>query len=109
VDPVTGEAVKLEPEFAEMSRRPGIGYQWFRNHWTDVYAARDGIVVSGKVVPAPRYYDKKLEEIRPYLMRSKREVRALVAWDKRGNRTPYHLAASEAMAKSLQSMRKDKL
>jgi len=64
VDSRTGEIVQLVPEFGHMSLKPGIGFEWFKKYWKDVFAARDGVVMpGGHVMPAPRYYWKLLESI----------------------------------------------
>lgn len=57
----TGEVIQLEPEFAVMSRRPGIGHDWFAKYRDDVFP-HDDVIVKGRQVKPPRYYDK-LEEI----------------------------------------------
>lgn len=63
VDWRTGEIVEVRPEFARMSLKPGIGYEWFRKYWREVYGPRDGVVLrGGRSVPPPRYYDKLLLE-----------------------------------------------
>lgn len=46
------------PEFAEMSRKPGIASGWFDKYHTDVFP-HDRVVVRGRPRPVPRYYDKK--------------------------------------------------
>lgn len=64
VDVATGEILQLRPEFGKMSLKPGIGYDWFRKYWKEVYLARDGVVLhGGRTVPAPRYYDKLLLDL----------------------------------------------
>jgi hypothetical protein len=47
------------PEFALMSRRPGIGSKWLEKYFTDVYP-KDFTTVNGRKMKPPRYYDKKL-------------------------------------------------
>lgn len=109
VDPTTGETVELVPEFARMSRNPGIGSQWFEKYWTDVYAARDGVVLPGGVtVPPPRYYDKKLEALDPSLMLSKRLARAHLS-DRARQSDGASLASQELVAISRARLKKDKL
>ena len=44
------------PEFALMSRRPGIGEPWLQKWHTDVYP-HDFVVVNGKKCKPPKYYD----------------------------------------------------
>ncbi|WNK14694.1 MAG: replication initiator protein [Microvirus sp.] len=63
VDLKSGEIVDVTPEFGRMSNRPGIGATWFDKYWTDVYAARDGVVVDGKTLRPPRYYDERLAKL----------------------------------------------
>ncbi len=56
VDPVTGELGSRVPEFCTMSRRPGIGADWFDLFHSDVYPS-DEVTVRGAVCKPPRYYD----------------------------------------------------
>lgn len=67
VDLNTGEIIDVTPEFGRMSLRPGIGAPWFAKYWRDVYLARDGVVVDGKTIAPPRYYDKRLAATNPTL------------------------------------------
>jgi len=60
VDPVTGEVFKLKPEYTTMSRRPGIGKSWFERFGTDVFP-KDEVVVRGKKLRPPKYYDSLYE------------------------------------------------
>lgn len=50
-----------EPEFALMSRRPGIGSLWFEMYSGDVYPT-DEIIQEGVPIQVPRYYDTLLEK-----------------------------------------------
>lgn len=64
VDVGTGEVVVREPEFAQMSRRPGIGAGWFDRFGEELEP--DGTVIeSGKEVPMPRYYRKLMDSSSP--------------------------------------------
>lgn len=55
----TGEVFTVEPEFALMSRRPGIGASWFDEYSGDVYPA--GYVrIAGKKRRVPRFYKERL-------------------------------------------------
>lgn len=91
----TGEIVDVVPEFGRMSLRPGIGYPWFQKYWKDVYAARDGVIVEGKKVPPPRYYDRLLEEMVPLLKDEKEFDRYLRGLKFLEDSTPDRLAARE--------------
>jgi hypothetical protein len=63
VYPITGEIVKLTPEFARMSLKPAIGKDWITKFTTDVFNGHgsDSVIMQGgfKMKP-PRYYDKWL-------------------------------------------------
>ena len=45
----TGELAKVEPEYATMSRRPGIGREWYEEYKNDVFPS-DEVPVVGKGV-----------------------------------------------------------
>lgn len=64
VDPVTGELVQLEPEYATMSRRPGIGAAWYEKYGKQTYR-HDEVVMRGHPMKPPRYYDVQLERDDP--------------------------------------------
>ena len=68
----TGEIVDVSPEFGRMSLRPGIGALWFDRYWRDVYAARDAVILEGKAVRPPRYYDERLRKL-PNLVSDNKE------------------------------------
>lgn len=57
-----------EPEFAQASRKPGLGYDWLIKNFSDVYPSDEVVVVNSKSsfkLRPPRYYDKILKEIDP--------------------------------------------
>lgn len=59
--PFTGEIFyELQPEYATMSRRPGIGKPWLEKFSSDVYPD-DFVVINGKQMRPPKYYDKAFE------------------------------------------------
>ena len=64
VDLDTGEVIEVLPEFAHGSNRPGIGKSWFDKYWKDAFPS-DFLVVKGKKVPVPRYYEKLYERRDP--------------------------------------------
>lgn len=57
----------VEPEFAVMSRRPGIGSRWFDEHKID--CNKDFLNVEGTKTGVPSYYRKKLKEENPVIAR----------------------------------------
>jgi hypothetical protein len=52
------------PEFALMSRRPGIGSAWFEKFTKDVYP-KDFFTIRGVKYRPPRYYDDLMEKKSP--------------------------------------------
>lgn len=68
---LNGEAGKLkyegiQPEFINMSRRPGIGSDWFNKYHSDVYPYDRVIIVDNDKVRKlrpPRYYDKLYDDM----------------------------------------------
>lgn len=64
VDVDSGEVFGVVPEFAQMSRRPGIGSRWFSRFGGEL--ERNGkVVVAGKESPMPRYYRKLMDKSSP--------------------------------------------
>lgn len=60
-----GELQIKEPEYNQMSRRPGIAFEWFKKYKNDVFP-NDYVVIRGQKVKPPKYYDKKLKEFDPF-------------------------------------------
>jgi len=58
VDPATGEIITRLPEYITMSLKPAIGQGWFDQFSSDVYPD-DFVVVRGKTIRPPRFYDRK--------------------------------------------------
>mgnify|MGYP000338539478 CR=1 FL=1 len=59
------------PEFARMSRRPGIGAGWLEKYKADVYSG-DFCIINGSKIRPPRYYDEQLEEEKLRSLKKKR-------------------------------------
>ena len=53
----------IQPEFSHISN--GLGLEWFKQYATDAYP-HDYVVIDGKKLKPPRYYDKKLAELGLY-------------------------------------------
>ena len=60
VDLATGEVSDLLPEYTTMSRRPGIGREWYERYREDVFPD-DEVVLRGRFMNPPRYYDSLYE------------------------------------------------
>lgn len=61
----TGEVThEYLPEYTTMSRRPGIGRNWFLQ-WKDDVFPRDKVVLRGQEMRPPRYYDTIFEHLYP--------------------------------------------
>lgn len=55
-----GECFDRRPEFAVMSRRPGIGATYYERFGDEVRNL-DSVVINSKVVRPPKYYDRRTE------------------------------------------------
>ena len=64
----------LEPEFVVMSRRPGLGAEWWRRYGADT-SRHDNVIMGGKEVKLPRFYDKKIEQADPARLAELRRAR----------------------------------
>lgn len=53
-----------EKEFSLMSRRPGIGYNWY-NDYRDETFQHNSVIVNGRERVPPRYYKNKFKEYDP--------------------------------------------
>jgi hypothetical protein len=55
------------PEYATMSRRPGIGQRWYEKYKNDLYGQGNDhcVIRNGVVVKPPKYYDKLKEMEEP--------------------------------------------
>lgn len=68
--PVNGEYYRIDPEFAVMSRRPGIGDGWFNKYKSDCFPS-DYLIIEGKKVGVPAYYTRKLADQGERLLKPK--------------------------------------
>lgn len=57
-----GEIYCLQPEFTNMSRRPGIGADFFHKFSKEIYD-HDSVIMNGVEVRPPRYYDVRMAAI----------------------------------------------
>lgn len=61
-DQETGECFDLQPEYATMSRRPGIARLHVEKYLKEIYI-RDSVVSRGHEAKPPRFYDNVLAEL----------------------------------------------
>lgn len=81
----------IAPEFVRMSRRPGIGTNWYDRYSGDIL--RSGhLVVRGHKSSVPRFYNLKLEVQNPQRFSLMREKRLVSIADKWRDNTPARLA-----------------
>lgn len=103
-----GEVHTLHPEYATMSRRPGIGKLHFDRHHREIYP-QDEIIVRGVRCKPPKFYDRQLEKLDPKayeLLKDQREC-ALMLSPTREHRTPARLEVRHVVKRaSIQSLRR---
>lgn len=65
-----------EPEFGLMSRKPGIGREWYERYKDEVYR-QDSVVVNGKEMRPPKYYDNLMSEEDDKLLKRLKAARVI--------------------------------
>lgn len=107
IHPETGEIFYLQPEYITMSRRPGIGKEWFDKYVKDTYKD-DFVIHDGRKHMPPTYYDKELERYDSelfHIVKTNRKRNALLTAD---NATPDRLRVRETVLKSrLSQLKRD--
>lgn len=78
------EKLGVEPEFVNMSRRPGIGAYFFDDNYTKIY--QDGRIIlpaiskdKPNIQSIPKYFDKKMSDLDPLTLSKVKVQRQLVA------------------------------
>lgn len=94
IDEDTGEIIKMQNEFTDMSRRPGIAKTWWDKHKTDVYPD-DFIVLNNKKMKPPKYYSKRYEIEYPEDSEKIKTKQKQDGWRKRQNSTCERLQVRE--------------
>lgn len=97
-DKETGEIHQLEPEFALMSRRPGIGKKWFDKYYRDTN--KDFITVNKQKVKIPKYYDTLREKFDGEFFEGIKHERRRKAAQNKGDNTQTRLAQKEQVTKA---------
>lgn len=108
INPLTQQLVRQAPEFALMSRMPGLGSGWFDKFKSDVFPS-DFIIMNGTKKPVPEYYLKKLaEEDQTIFKRSRKAANKFKQehQDERKRRlTARRVIRDQALTKLLRSMK----
>lgn len=97
VNPLTGEVSRRRSEFVAMSRRPGIGAEWYARFGADLFP-HDVAVQEGRKYKVPRYYSEKFKLDHPELWEAISERRYLKALERPEESTPERRAAREQVA-----------
>lgn len=87
------------PEFTNMSLKPGIGAEWYRKYGSDVYP-EDEVVMAGRKMKPPRYYDQLFAESHPETMDEIKARRVERANQRIADNTPERLRVREEVAKA---------
>ena len=106
--PITGEIKTLQPEYSTMSRKPGIGKDWYDKYHSDIFP-HDTTIYKGKNIKTPRYYEQLLREVdeKTYdLIKSRRKESALLHG---ADSTPRRLKAREKVKQLTYNQLKRKL
>lgn len=87
------------PEYTTMSRRPGLASTWLDKFINDVYP-HDYVVINGRKMKPPKYYDRKYEKIAPVSFKEVQERRIQNAREKQKNTTWERLEAKAKITKA---------
>lgn len=90
----TGETRQILPEYATMSRRPGIGSEWYSKFHPDIFP-HDTCIVKGKQVKTPRYYENLYRSTDVSAFEELKERRKQAAIAHLDNNTPERLRVRE--------------
>lgn len=98
-----GDRWYVAREFATMSRRPGLGADWFHKFAGDCYPD-DCVIAKGQEFPVPKYYDRLFERVEPAVVAELKELRVAKALERsEDNSVPRLLDREKVLAARLQS------
>lgn len=104
----TGEIFKLQPEYNNMSRMPGLGLAWLEKYNADIYP-EGKVIVRGKQTNTPRYYDKQFKKWDPLNYEQLQHFRHLEGLLQAQHNTDARLHVREQVAAAKISQLKRKL
>jgi hypothetical protein len=96
----TGEVTQLKPEYATMSRRPGIGKPWLDKFRTDVYPQDFVVSEDGYQSRPPRFYDYVLDQVEPEQLKELKKERVKKGRKHRADNTYERLRVRETVKRS---------
>lgn len=99
IDPDSGEVHRLQPEYTTMSLKPAIAKDWYRAWSSDVYPS-DEVIIRGKQMKPPKYYDRLLEMANPGLYEHIKEDRKAAAAEKAHDSTSRRLRDREIVKRA---------
>lgn len=91
------------PEYATMSRRPGLGKKWIDKYQDEVYPD-DYVVINGKKATPPKFYDTQLEVSAPAVFDKIKTERRKKGQLHKADQTPERLETIETCIKSRMSL-----
>lgn len=94
-----GELHYRDPEYTQMSRRPGIGKGWLEQFQTDAYPS-DFVVLNGAKCTPPKFYDRQYEIVDAPGLQKIKARRLTRARRKKHDNTPDRLRVKETCAKA---------
>lgn len=103
-----GFNTKLDKEYTTMSRRPGIGKQWYEKFKEEVYPD-NFIIVNGKKAIPPKYYLSLFEKENKKAHKLHKQEVKKQAYKQRNNNTPERLIVRENCAKARQKLKSRQL
>lgn len=92
IHPLSGNLVRVQPEFMHSSRRPGIGHAWFEKFKSDIYPSDFTVDEDGRKHPVPKYYLKLMAEEEQRKLKLRRK---LISNKHRADQTPARLRVRE--------------
>jgi hypothetical protein len=90
----TGEIVIKQPEYATMSRKPGIAAGWFKKYYKDIYP-KDEFTIRYKKMRPGKYYDYLMEDIEDGLIADIKQQRRYKAQEYEHENSAHRLEAKK--------------
>lgn len=94
----------VEPEYATMSLKPGIGQRWLVKYGGDIYPS-DTTILHGRRVQTPPYYDTQLAKLNDSLLQEIKKQRRHNAIKRQHELTPDRLSARAEILRAQRAKR----